>query len=343
MRWRAHVASWCVLTCMAAMVLGSSLFECAALADTPPSSVTTAVVNPGQSYPEVPANSEAWFDAGGFCKVVDVGTLSSLSPTATGIPVFIPGPAAQWENYRTLAGTHYDGQLVLTTCCRPQANITNLCTEDGATPVPVSRQYGKLGETDTVTVTCTGNNGPYQDSVSLICSGDNGPDGQAIWAESGPDKPSCTTPPTTTYGACSTAGVGGWGNQLVTVTDCLGNSTSQGYTGPACYSPPPCTPTYACQGSAYVETCGGSSQTVGTCTRQTSSYTCSCDAGYSAPYTYACGTDSFYQCSSWNCSGSCVANPATQGYPAFATGSCSTGPTYPVTSKTCTTSYWAPP
>jgi hypothetical protein len=299
------------LFCMASMVLGVGLLASIGQADTPPASVTTTTISPGQSYPEVPASGEGWFDVGGYCKVVDVGDLSALGPTAIGVPVFIPGPAAQWENYRTLAGTHYNGQLVLTTCCRPQSNIATLCTEDGATPVSVSRQYGKLGETDTVVATCNGANGPYQDSVSLLCSGDNGPDGQATWSESGPDSPTCTTAPTTTYGACSTAGVGGWGNQLATVTNCLGQVLSQSYSGPSCYTAPPCTPvySYSCNQSNgnYVQTdttCGTGSTVIGACSYNITTSTKSCGGfNYSDSYPDGACTISYKQCndSGWGC------------------------------------------
>lgn len=279
------------------MALGSSDVQ----ADTPATAVITAAVGPGQSYPEVLAGGEGWFDVGGYCKVVDVGDLSALSSTANGVPVFIPGPTApvdQWGKYRSSAGTHYDGQLTLTTCCRARSNVATLCSEDGATPIPVSRQYGKLGETDTVTATCTGNNGQYQDSVALLCSGDNGPDGQAAWLQSGPDTPSCTTPPTTTYGACSTAGVGGWGNQLVTVTNCLGQVISQGYTGPACYSAPPCTPNYQfshCSTSTAiyqdVNNCPGSVNQAysGGCSLQTDTIYLTCNFTDSDCISNACG------------------------------------------------------
>jgi hypothetical protein len=158
------------------------------LADTPSSSVFVTPVTSGQSYPEVAANSEGWFDAGGFCKVVDVGDLSALSPNATGVPVFIPGPAAQWENYRTLAGTDYNGQLTLTTCCRPASQIITLCAT-GTNPQSVSLQYGKYGEVDPIAASCTDSFGStYTESVNITCQGttgtpsvDNGPDGQATW------------------------------------------------------------------------------------------------------------------------------------------------------------------
>ena len=174
----------CGVLVMVALAAGT------ALADTPASSVYTRAVAPGGTYPGVDAQSEGWFDVGGFCKVVDVGDLSPLSPTARGVPVFIPGPAAQWENYRTLAPTHYNGQLLLTTCCRPQSGISTLCAS-ATNPQSVSLQYGKLGEADPVSATCIESDGTtYVETQTITCQGstgdmavDNGPDGQAVWAE----------------------------------------------------------------------------------------------------------------------------------------------------------------
>ena len=113
---------------------------------------------PGQRYPGVAAHGEGWFDVGGFCKVVDVGDLSWASPPANGVPVFIPGPSAQWENWRQIAPTRYHGQLTATTCCRPQSDIAILCAS-ATNPTPVSRQYGVLAETDQVSATCVDGGG----------------------------------------------------------------------------------------------------------------------------------------------------------------------------------------
>lgn len=174
-----------------------------AFADTPASQVSTQTVGAAQSYPVVPANGEGWFDVGGFCKVVDVGDLSSLSPPADGIPVFVPGPADQWENYRTSAPANasYGGRLTLTTCCRPQTNIATLCAGT-ANPQPVSREYGRLGETDTVSANCVSTTlGAYTETMTLACTGDDGPDGQATWGEFSdtgiPTGPQCPATPIT--------------------------------------------------------------------------------------------------------------------------------------------------
>lgn len=205
-------------------------------ADYPASSVDTRTVAPGQSYPGVDAHGEGWFDVGGFCKVVDVGDLSALAPGAHGVPVFVPGPANQWENYRTLAPSHYDGQLTLTTCCRPQANIATLCTEAGATPVAVSREYGRNGETDVVTATCIDQWGrPYSDAVPVACIGDNGPDGQAQWIETSGDTPGNCTPDAYDTGcsaACDSTSTG-------TRYDSCGNPTTYTCSGGPCPPPPP--------------------------------------------------------------------------------------------------------
>jgi hypothetical protein len=219
------------------MIVAIFAMATAAGADVPASTVFTRTVTQGQSYPGVDANSEGWFDVGGFCKVVDVGDLSALAPNAHGVPVFVPGPANQWENYRTLAASRYNGQLTLTTCCRPQSGIASLCTEAGATLVAVNRQYGKNGETDEVTATCTDQWGrTYTDSVAVTCTGDNGPDGQAQWVESAGDVTSnCTADAYDTgcSAACDSSSTG-------TRYDSCGVPTNYTCYGGAC--PPPPTP-----------------------------------------------------------------------------------------------------
>jgi hypothetical protein len=233
----------------------------AARADMPASAVLTHSIAAGQSYPGVNANSEGWFDVGGFCKVVDVGDLSTIAPGAHGVPVFIPGPPQQWENYRTSAATNYAGKLILTTCCRPQANIAMLCTEAGATPISVSREYGKLGETDTLSAVCVDIWGKtYTDTVNVTCSGDNGPDGQAEWIPGGSDSTSnCIPNANITFGTCS-ASCGG-GSLYETVQDSCGTVTAQGFIGPACNTQSCCVPNGSCSGGcgggAGVDNCGG--------------------------------------------------------------------------------------
>ncbi len=319
-----------------------------AFADTPASQVSVQTVQPTQSYPEVPANGEGWFDVGGFCKVVDVGDLSAISPAASGIPVFVPGPTDQWENYRTSApsDSNYAGKLTLTTCCRPQADITPLCTEAGATPIEVSREYGKLGETDTVTATCLDQWGKtYQDAVGVTCSGDDGPDGQGQWVKAGPDTTGACTPDAFTS-AC-TAQCGGGTQQTY---DSCGNP--QG--GPTeCNTQACCTPSYsyACEGSAYVRTdnsCGTGSATVGTCTLSTQTTTYSCSPSYSDSYPEGGCTYSYYQCSNlgWDQgSGDCAqTGPGCSvvhesGTDCPTPASC----TYPIDRDTCTNKVWTPP
>jgi len=193
-------------------MLGIGVGVSMAAADTPACSgsqtagcVRTTPVSPGQPYPVVASNSEGWFDVGGFCKVVDVGDLSAQAPGAAGIPVFIPGQAAQWEGYRTLGPAKYNGQLALSTCCTPQSSIATICSA-ATNPQSVSRQYGKLGETDTVTANCiTSSGSTYTEKMSLTCSGDNGPDGHATWSET---SDAGTPPPHTDCAAQSFNGLG---------------------------------------------------------------------------------------------------------------------------------------
>jgi len=286
------------LTCALAIV---ALAVNGAFADTPASQVSVQTVQPTQSYPEVSANGEGWFDVGGFCKVVDVGDLSAMSPPATGVPVFVPGPTDQWENYRTSApsDSNYKGRLTLTTCCRPQAGMAELCTEAGATPVAVSRQYGKLNEVDTVSATCVDQWGKtYQDQINVACSGDNGPDGQAQWAESGADATSACT--ANAFTSACTVSCGG-GTQ--TTYDSCGNVQAVA----ACNTQACCTTNYVktgCSGTTatYTDegTCHSGSHTVaGGCVAIAES--CS---GQCTDVTYESGGCTYTDCqNNWPCQG----------------------------------------
>src|SRR5271165_4939175 len=90
------------------LILACSLaLQQAGRADIPAAQVRTQPITAGQSYPEVAAHGEGWFDVGGFCKVVDVGDLSWTNPAANAVPVFIPAPADQWENWRSAAPGQY--------------------------------------------------------------------------------------------------------------------------------------------------------------------------------------------------------------------------------------------
>jgi len=210
-------------------------------ADTPSSSVTTTSVNAGtgssSDWPEVPANGEGWFDVGGFCKVVDVGNLNNLSASDRGVPVWVDG-GIQWQRYRNNAGTHFNGDVTLTTCGRPKTNIANLCTAAGATPVPVSRQYGKLGETDTVSAVCTDQWGEqYTDIVSVTVAvvGMDGPDGQAQWQAVGSDSTGGCTADAYDTGCSAACGSTSTGTRF----DSCGNPTNYSCSGGACPPPAP--------------------------------------------------------------------------------------------------------
>jgi hypothetical protein len=241
-----------------------------AAADTPGARVTTGTVGPGQAYPEVASLGEGWFDVAGFCKIVDVADLSAVRPVAVAVPVFIPGTDEQWARWRRDAAHAPGPPVTTTTCCRPQANIATLCA--GAfNPTTVGRQYGRLGETDVISATCSGPDGQYQESVPLSCRGDNGPDGQAIW-QAGSDTDICTPDAHVTYGGCNVSC--GGGRTYETVHDSCGNVTAQGYFGPACNTQSCCTPQYSksCNESTAIYTdtsCGAGSYTVpGGCTKQ---------------------------------------------------------------------------
>lgn len=294
------------------LLLGAIL--AVAEADTPASSVRAAPVTPGQEYPGVDINSEGWFDVGGFCKVVDVGDLSALNPKAKGVPVFIPGPASQWENYRTLAAKHYNGQLVLTTCCRPQSNIATLCSA-GTNPQPVSRQYGKLGEIDKVSATCLDAQGQsYTDSLLLTCQGDNGPDGQALWTITA-ETEVCT--PNASASACS-AQCGG-GKQVV--YDSCGNAqyTQNCNMQSCCVSNGSCSS--QCTTQVGYDNCGNScyGTNVCQCTATTVSWTDTCFMGWA---------NNFATCSQMTCSGNVPTVYAGQGATATPSGLLGVVPNY---------------
>lgn len=248
-----------------------------ARADMPASQVTTQPVGAGQPYPVVAAKGEGWFDVGGFCKVVDVGDLSWTSPPADGVPVFIPGPADQWENWRSAAPGQYRGQLTSTTCCRPQSNIATLCA-GASNPTPISRQYGELGETDPVSATCIGPYGSYNETIPVTCAGDNGPDGQAAW-QAGSKSDACSPSASVTYGGCS-ASCGG-GSLWEQIYDSCGNLTAQGYFGPSCNTQSCCTPSWQ-------TSCGGCN----------GSGTKTCNT-YDANNCPGSGTSTFQQACSW--------------------------------------------
>lgn len=243
------------------LFLSILLFATGAQADTPASAVTTTAVPANGHFAEVPAGGEAWFDVGGFCKVVDADPAAG-----SGVPAFIPSTAEQWEIYRT-SGTG----MTKATCCRPQTNIANLCTEAGAAVVEVSRQYGKNGEVDTVAATCIDQWGQqYIDSVNVSCritgGGADGPDMQGAWVEVGADVTSSCTPnafDTGCYAACDSTSSG-------TRYDSCGNPSAYTCSGGAC--PPPPTPpsctmqcnplTYSCAGVTYND-CGGTPDSCG--------------------------------------------------------------------------------
>lgn len=297
-----------------ALALGIALCASVAYADTPASSVmATGAALGGHSAP-LPAGGEGWFDMGGYCKVVDdVGT--------NGEPVFIPWTAAQWEDFRTQAGSRAGIQQ--TTCCRPQANIANLCTEAGATVVEVSRQYGKVGEVDAVTATCTDQWGKtYTDSVNIACQvsggGPDGPDAQGEWVETNADATSSCTP--NAYTSACTVSCGG-GTQ--TTYDSCGNVQAVS----ACN-------TQACCTTDFVKTgCSGSTAIYtdeGTCHSGSFSAPGGCTA---VPVSGSCSTS----CSGFEESPACVADPTdpscvyqdcTGWYPVTCSGpgSCSTQP-----------------
>lgn len=321
-------------------------------ADTPASQVDTQTVQPGQAYPDVAANGEGWFDVGGFCKVVDVGDLSSMSATATSVPVFLPGPTTpdQWENYRSSSSATdgYGGRVTLTTCCRPQDNAGTLCA-DGTNPTAVSRAYGKLGETDQVTLTCTDSHGlPYTDTLALTCQGDNGPDGQASWSVTA-ESEVCSPDAWTTDCNATCQGGGAAASGTTTTYDSCGHVQSTNACSITC-----CTPSYSysCNQSNgnYVRTdntCGGGSVTVGTCRYQDTTTVKSC-AGFGY-HSYAdgtctieykdcvsdiwgCGSDTTCNdgCSTLSCSTQYIANETCDGVTTPA------GQTCPVYQYNCT-------
>jgi len=290
-----------------------------ASAETPASAVTTTPVVPGAGaaslWPEVSAGGEGWFNIGGYCKVVDVSSLTNLSGTDRGAPVWIDG-GAQWEDYRTNAGSKFSGDVVLTSCCPPLAAVpgANLCTEAGAAVKTVSRAYGKNGEVDTVTATCVDQWGDtYTDSINVQCAGSDAPDGTAQWVVAGSDTPSgCTSGAYDTgcYAACDSYSSG-------TRYDSCGNPTGYSCYGGACPPPPPppdppgvpaCTPVHYCcgDGSCWTDCSGGdgcSNAGLGACVPNADGSGCGGSTWTTVPSCNACECGELMPTGAWVPSG----------------------------------------
>ena len=216
----------------------------------------------------VRVTSSARGGTGGFVDVPAYGAcryVTVTDPAAAGEAIALQS-ASNWKNWRS----HPWAGDTQTVCCRPSTDT--LCQGASGGLVTASVQgtgvngYGVLGGIGTAVATCNDPPyGTYVDQRNYTCgqagSGVNA-DGQ--WSQSGGDIDTCTANSYVTTGACSTAGVGGWGSLWETVYNSCGQVTGQGYFGPACYTQPPCTsnwqPSYgACSGA-----CGGGagSQTV---------------------------------------------------------------------------------
>ena len=241
-----------------------------------------ADVDPGGSLFVDPTGGN--FPSAGPCRYV---TNAATTPGAVEIPLATP---LEWQEFiaGTSSGTPPPG-IAAVVCCRPAAPTDPFCS--GGTVQSVSNVsgggingYGQLGPAGVATASCSDAYGTYTETHSYQCvSGGSGVTADGVWQFQVDQGDSCTSANTTTYGACSTAGVGGWGNQWAVTKDCVGNIVSQGYFGPACYTTPPCStnwqPSYgSCSGA-----CGGGSgtQTVtwtdyGTCNGGSYSYPQGC-------------------------------------------------------------------
>ncbi len=275
------------------------------------------------------------------------------------------GSQAEWQSMETSNDNQYSQNYATQqVCCRPAPPTDTFCP--GGTLLSVgdvsgsgTGGYGQLNSVGTVAAQCRDPDGTYTETHSYTCAASGaGVAADGVWQYSSNGGDSCTSANTTTYGACSTAGVGGYGNELATVTNCLGQVVSQGYTGPSCYTAPPCTPSYsyACQGSSYVRTDNNgcsSPAIVGACTEEerTTNYSCSLNYNNSYPDGSNCSI-SYDQCStnSWTCSSNCGScSYSGPGYePTHLSGTApgcsgSSGDTQPLNQESCTSTYWAPP
>jgi hypothetical protein len=269
---------------------------------------------------------------------------------------FVPiGSQTEWQSMETSSDNQYsENYATQQVCCRPAPPVDSFCS--GGTVLSISNVagpdvdgYGKVGASGTSTAQCQDPYGYYEESHTYSCKvTGSGITADGVWQYAANQGDTCTSSPSTTYGACSTAGVGGWGNELVTITDCLGRVLSSSYIGPACYVTPPCTNNYVktgCSGTTAIYsqegTCGGGGFTVpGGCSLVQDSYPLSCSPtcpSYESPP----GSGNIYtDCS---CEGNWASCPGTQSNYGY---SCVTdyNPSGPIedcsliTSLTCTVS-----
>jgi len=199
----------------------------------------SACIDPGQSLFIDPTGGN-FGSSFGPCRYVTNGATKNLY-VPTGLPIEYQDFRAGAQNGLTPPGVT---ELI---CCRP-VNVT-LCagatggTQSASVQGTGANGYGVFGSTGTAVATCSNAPyGSYVDERSFTC-GQVGSgvmaDGQ--WNQSGGDSEQCSPNAYSVYGACSTAGSGGWGNEYETIYNSCGQITSQGYFGPACYTQPPCT------------------------------------------------------------------------------------------------------
>lgn len=215
-----------------------------ATGSTSPDNVIITQSAPG-ALPATLSGATRWVDIYGFCRAIDGPAAQAPLPL---------GSSAEWQAFRQNA----PASLAQTVCCRPKT--VTLCQGAAGGTVSETLPYTAYGSQATPVATCRDQWGlTYTDAQTWTC-GQTGTGFMAdgLWT-GGTDSWACAANAHVDYGGCSTAGVGGWGTQTVTVWNSCGQVQSS--AGQACYSIPPCTPNWQ-------TSCGSCNQTTGekTCT-----------------------------------------------------------------------------
>jgi hypothetical protein len=119
------VIGGCIARCAITLsvVAVAEIWGGAAFGDTPASQVSTQTVGAAQAFQIVPKNGEAWFDTGGFCKIVDVGDVTVLGPdnngkAVDGTFVAVPETPEQWVRIPIVPATYSDHYPATVTDCK---------------------------------------------------------------------------------------------------------------------------------------------------------------------------------------------------------------------------------
>jgi hypothetical protein len=265
----------------------------------------SACVDPGQSL---------FVDPGGGNFGASIGPCRYVTNNA-GKTLYVPLSLPQEYQYFRAGVDNAQGppNVQETICCRPsQATVCQGATggtQQASIQGTGAAGYGVLGSTGQATATCS--NAPYGnyvDTRTFVCGVTGlGMNADGIWNQQGGDTDTCQPNAYSTYGACSTAGAGGWGVYFEYVYNSCGQLTSSGWFGPACYTTPPCTTNWVkvgCSGSTGTwcdqGTCNsGCQDRPGTCVAVNNSCSGTC-----SNVTYQSGGCTYTDCQyNWPCQG----------------------------------------